>query len=119
MFIEQAPALELERRPPSRVGELVTPVHALPSDAPCAQARATFNANPNLSAIAIVEDDSHPIGLINRFKFLERLASPFGRELLLNQPVGSLTDTDVLIVEVDGEVDAPRGARVLDHPFEQ
>ena len=105
MFIEPSPALELERRPPSRVGELAAPVHPLPSTASCAQARATFNANQSLSAIAIVDEGAHPVGLINRFKFLERLASPFGRDLLLNRPVVTLADTDVLIIDESTHID--------------
>jgi diguanylate cyclase (GGDEF)-like protein len=105
MFIEQSPALELERRPPSRVGELAAPVHPLPFGASCAQARATFHANQNLSAVAVIDEGGHPVGLINRFKFLERLASPFGRDVLLNRAVGTIADANVLVVDESTHID--------------
>jgi diguanylate cyclase (GGDEF)-like protein len=88
-----------------RACELATAVPPLPAEATCERARDAFEQNAGLFAVAIVDDDARPIGLINRFKFLERLASRFGRELILKKAVTSLMDTDPLILDEATNID--------------
>lgn len=44
--------------------------------------------------------NKRPIGLINRFKFLEWLASRFGWELVLKKPVSLLMDVGTHVDEL-------------------
>ena len=48
-----------------------------------------FSAEPGLSALPIVDDEGRPIGLINRFEFLEALSRPLGREGSRARPTAS------------------------------
>ncbi|MGE0865407.1 MAG: putative bifunctional diguanylate cyclase/phosphodiesterase [Vicinamibacterales bacterium] len=90
---------------PTRAGDLAPHVQALRADASCELARDAFDADASLFAVAIVDSDTRPIGLINRFKFLERLASRFGRELVLKKPVSLLMETDPLILDQGTPID--------------
>jgi hypothetical protein len=57
---------------------LVNVVEPLQADAPTQRAYEAFSADPALYALAIVDEAGCPIGIINRFKFLEALSRPFG-----------------------------------------
>jgi diguanylate cyclase (GGDEF)-like protein len=74
-------------------------------EATCERARDAFDHDAGLFAVAIVDEDGRPIGLINRFKFLERLASRFGRELVLKKCVTSLMEPDPLILDEATHID--------------
>lgn len=91
--------------PPTKAGDLAPPVAPLPAGASCERARDAFDGDASLFAVAIVDGDSRPIGLINRFKFLERLASRFGRELVLKKPVSLLMESDPLILDEETHID--------------
>lgn len=73
-----------------------------------------FSSDPNLFALAVVDEQHVPIGLLNRFRFLERLSRPFGRDLLSNQSVECLMERAPLVV--DEEVSLERVNDILaDH----
>lgn len=91
--------------PPARACDLAAPIPPLPADATCERARDVFDQDAGVFAVAIVDGDQRPIGLINRFKFLERLASRFGRELVLKKPVTSLMDSEPLVLEDTTHID--------------
>jgi len=92
--------LDSSTTPPRvRASDLASPLPPLPADDTCERARDLFERNPGIFAVAIVDGERRPIGLINRFKFLERLASRFGRELVLKKPVTELMEVDPLILD--------------------
>ncbi len=101
-----------EPGPPMRAGDLAKRVAPLLADAPCERARDAFDADLNLFAVAIVDGGSRPIGLINRFRFLERLASRLGRELAMKKPVSSFKDADPLVLDEGTPIDE-LGTRLL------
>lgn len=101
-----------QSRPTLHAGHLASTVAPLRADATCESARDAFDRDSALFAVAVVDDDQRPIGLINRFRFLELLASRFGRELILKKPVSSLMDTDALILDVATPIDEV-GARLM------
>ena len=78
---------------------LVVPGHSLRPSDPVSEAHEAFSADPTLYAIAIVDDDGLPVGLINRFKFLERMSQPFGRVPLTDRVVSAVMNTAPLIVD--------------------
>src|SRR5262245_24129546 len=98
--------------PAMRARDLAAPVPPLPARSTCESARGIFDRDSGLFAVPIVGDDERPIGLINRFKFLERLATPFGRELVLKKPVTALMDGDPLVLDEETNIDE-LGARLM------
>jgi diguanylate cyclase (GGDEF)-like protein len=57
-----------------------------------------FNANPALRIIPVVKN-AGPLGLINRYHFIDRFAKPFQRELHGKKPCGELIESEPLLVE--------------------
>jgi len=57
-----------------------------------------FNANPALRIIPVVKN-AVPLGLINRYHFIDRFAKPFQRELHGKKPCDDLLQGDPLLVE--------------------
>ena len=97
----------------SAVGRLASPVTALPPDTDCERVRAAFLNDSDLFALPIVDRTGKPIGLVNRFKFLERLASPFGRGQVAKKPVSAFMEANPLVVDFQTSVDE-LGIRLLD-----
>ena len=50
-------------------------------------ARDRFVRDEGLLVLPVVGDDASVVGILNRFRFLERFASRFGRELAARKPV--------------------------------
>jgi len=70
-----------------------------------------FAADDSLYAIAVVDDREVPVGLINRFKFLETLTQPNGRDLLKNRPAAMIMDRAPLILDEHTPID--RASEIL------
>jgi two-component system, sensor histidine kinase len=77
--------------------------------------------NPELFTVPVVAGDGTPLGLLNRFRFLERLSQRFGRDLLLRRPVGDCLESDPLLIDRDTPVEdvgarlfADAGTHILD-----
>ena len=58
-----------------------------------------FHAEPETLAIAVVDADMRPIGIIERNAFFLRMAAEFGRALFGKRPITALMDDQPLIVE--------------------
>ena len=58
-----------------------------------------FTRVPNLNAVAVVDAHNRPVGVLNRFRFLEALSRPFGRELYIGRPVETFMERSPLIVD--------------------
>ncbi len=59
---------------------------------------ANFSANKNLRAIPVVKN-GRPVGLINRYEFVDSLAQPYRRELLGKKPCADMMNAEPLLVE--------------------
>jgi diguanylate cyclase (GGDEF)-like protein len=59
-----------------------------------------FEKDPALHAIPVVEHDV-PVGLLNRFAFIEGYARPFRKELFGRKSCRNFMDTDPLVVDKD------------------
>ncbi|RMF16247.1 MAG: CBS domain-containing protein [Alphaproteobacteria bacterium] len=77
----------------------------------CADVYDLFSRDPDLLALAVVED-GRPIGLVNRHELILRLADRFGRPLFEKKPVERLMDRDPLIVDGEADID-DLGKRIL------
>jgi len=71
-----------------------------------------FRAEPNTLAIGVVDEDGHPIGLIERHAFTLKMAAEFGRALYARRPVSALMDNCPLVF--DGGMDAATLFQSLD-----
>jgi len=49
-----------------------------------------FSADPNCMAIAIIDSDNTPVGLVSRQSFLLKYADTFGRALWEKRPIAML-----------------------------
>ncbi|MBS3959933.1 MAG: GGDEF domain-containing protein [Xanthomonadaceae bacterium] len=59
---------------------------ALTPDTSNQAAADCFRQNERLHALAVVDEEGRPIGLINRRVFMERIAQPFAREIFGRKP---------------------------------
>ncbi len=64
----------------------------------------SFEADPDLMAIAVVDDDNVPIGLIERNQFSLRLGSAYGRALYAGRPITLIMDPGPLIADEQAPV---------------
>ncbi|WP_435627193.1 EAL domain-containing protein [Candidatus Ferrigenium straubiae] len=67
-------------------------------DAEAEKVFACFSANKELRAVPVVKN-GRPVGLINRYEFVDSFAKPFQRELLGKKPCGGMMNTEPLLVE--------------------
>lgn len=86
------------------IGSLGSAVAPLPPDIFCGVVFDRFQADPETTALAVVEH-TKPIGLINRYDLIVALATPYGRALYANKPVTTLMDRAPLTVESSLDID--------------
>lgn len=98
-------------RPNAR--SVARPVPALSPGDTCQRAFERFSADPDLLALAVVEEGSaRPVGLVSRHDFLIQFGRPYGRALYSDKSVTVLMDADPLVVDAD-EVVEMVGARIV------
>src|SRR5262245_32920419 len=61
-------------------------------DERCEAVAERLKADPELFALPIVRDDGTPLGLLNRFRLVERLSQRFGRDLFLRRAIADCLD---------------------------
>jgi signal transduction histidine kinase/CheY-like chemotaxis protein len=105
----QPPALAdvLEQLPllGTTAGDFARPVTPVLLDASCDAARQAFAADRTLYAIPVLDESARPAGLLNRFKFLEHLATRFGHALSTNRTAGQYMEAAPLIVDEATPID--------------
>jgi len=84
-----------------RVFDLLHDIEPITTRASGGDAYARFAGDPNLLAIAVVDEARHPLGIITRAGFALRMADRFGRALYEKRSVTLLVENDPLLVDVD------------------
>jgi diguanylate cyclase (GGDEF)-like protein len=97
--VTSRPPTEPHPSPEDTIGALVVHVPPLLPDTPTLRAYERFIAEATLYAIPVVDDGGRPVGLLNRFKFLEALSRPFAHDLFKHQTVAMTMDPLPLIVD--------------------
>ncbi len=92
------PVNEMNQASKVTAGKLLTYVEPVHPETLNEQILEKFSANPSLRIIPVVKNGI-PLGLINRYQFLDLFAKPFQRELLGRKPCESLIKSDPLRVE--------------------
>ncbi len=70
------------------------------------EAEQVFRQHPELPALPVIDDDGHPLGLINRRVFNERMAVPFARELMGRKSCIQLMHASPILADVSQSIDA-------------
>ena len=89
----------------ARIGDYVEAIAPVAPDAPGALVFDRFQSEPNTLAIAVVDEEGRPLGLIERNAFTLRMAAEFGRALYARRPAQSLMDADARVAEADTSAD--------------
>jgi len=92
------PKSEATYRSQITASNLLTYIEPEHPDAPNDIIFERFAANPALRIIPVVKNGI-PLGIINRYSFIDRFAKPFQRELHGKKPCGELAQVDPLLVE--------------------
>ena len=85
----------------ARIGDFVDAVEAVSPETFGAVVFDRFQNEPNTLAIAVVDDEGRPLGLLERNAFCLKMAAEFGRALYARRPVSSLMDTNPPLAEAD------------------
>jgi len=60
-----------------------------------------FNSNDDVLAIAVVDEQNRPIGLIERNQFLVKFGRRYGHSLYSGRPIGTMLEQRPIVVEAD------------------
>src|SRR4051812_43499726 len=84
--------------------EIAEPLASAAPDDPGHHIFRRFEAEPDTLAIAVVDEDGRPVGLIERDAFSLKIASPYGRSLYADRPITLLMNPRPLIVEAETSI---------------
>ncbi len=84
---------------PATAGVLARTVEPLTVHTTCEAARDRFAGDATLFALPVVDDQQTPVGMLSRFRFLERLATRFGHALSTHRTVLHYMDPAVVVDE--------------------
>ncbi len=92
------PKAELARRSQTTAHKLLTYVEPILPETLNDHVFERFTANPALRIIPVVKN-GQPLGLINRYQFIDRFAKPYQRELMGKKACDTLIQGEPLLVE--------------------
>jgi PAS domain S-box-containing protein len=99
----------------SRLSEIASPIRPLREDTLGSSVYDRFAAEPDLLAIAVVDAEERPVGLVERNAFSLRMASEYGRALYARRAVTLLMDPKPLIVDGETQIMAFTGETLSTH----
>lgn len=79
------------------LGDLARDVHPLHPDTRSELARDRFASDESLLVLPVVDGAGRVLGILNRFRFLERFAARFGRELAARKPVSTFLEPGLVL----------------------
>jgi len=97
---QKRPAISLHKR----VLELIEAPVLMPNHSHN-QAISILLKHPKLHAVAVVDTDSKPVGLIERDTYMSEVARPYFRDVYGRQSCISLANLNPTIIEADAELD--------------
>ncbi len=89
----------------ARIGDFVDVVEPVREDTPGSIIFDRFQTEPNTLAIAVVDDEHRPVGLIERNAFTLKMAAEFGRALYARRPASTLMDPGPPYTEADASAE--------------
>ena len=101
---------------PWLAGAIAEPLPAMSAGIPCGRVYADMIARPEHHALAIVDGNARPIGLVNRFNLLARWSRPYVPELFERKSITNLMDIRPLVVDADMPLEMVGALVARDHP---
>jgi signal transduction histidine kinase/ActR/RegA family two-component response regulator len=89
----------------ARIGDFVDAVEPVSPETPGSVVFDRFQNEPNTLAIAVVDPDGRPLGLIERNAFTLKMAAEFGRALYARRPVSTLMDPNPPQADADASAE--------------
>ena len=89
----------------ARIGDFASAAAPITPDTPGAHVLDRFNSEPDTLAIAVVDADGRPVGLVERNAFTLRMAAEFGRALYARRPASSFMDPAPRILNADADAE--------------
>ncbi|WP_095078375.1 bifunctional diguanylate cyclase/phosphodiesterase [Pseudomonas sp. Irchel s3h17] len=72
---------------------------AVRHDTPTANVLEAFRRQANLNSLAVLDEQSHPCGIVHRHSLSDALLKPFATDLFARKPISRLMNDDFLAVE--------------------
>ncbi|MFC3080465.1 ATP-binding protein [Phenylobacterium terrae] len=92
---------------------IALPIEPVGAETTGATVYERFCQQPDLLAIAVVDEDRRPIGIVERNAFFLKMAAEFGRALFAKRPIRAVMDPNPLITDAETTLDSFL-ARALD-----
>jgi len=85
----------------SQLLSLAEPIEPVLATTPGAAVYQRFEREPDVLALAVVDEAGRPVGIVERNTFFVRMAAEYGRALYAQRPVSLLMNAEPLVVEGD------------------
>ncbi|WP_298743928.1 ATP-binding protein [uncultured Brevundimonas sp.] len=89
----------------ARVGDFASKAAPVSPETPGAQIVERFEQEPDTLAIAVVDADGRPVGLVERNAFTLRMAAEFGRALYARRPASSFMDPNPRVLDAAADAE--------------
>ncbi|RZJ32082.1 MAG: response regulator [Brevundimonas sp.] len=89
----------------ARIGDFASGAEPIGPDTPGAHVFERFEQEPDTLAIAVVDADRRPVGLVERNAFTLRMAAEFGRALYARRPASSFMDPSPRVLDADADAE--------------
>jgi len=89
----------------ARIGDFASEAEPIGPDTPGAHVFERFEREPDTLAIAVVDADHRPVGLVERNAFTLRMAAEFGRALYARRPASSFMDASPRVLNADADAE--------------
>ena len=89
----------------ARIGDFASGAKPISPDTPGAHVFDRFEQEPDTLAIAVVDAEGRPVGLVERNAFTLRMAAEFGRALYARRPASSFMDTAPRVLDADASAE--------------
>jgi signal transduction histidine kinase/ActR/RegA family two-component response regulator len=97
---------------------LAEPVHPVLATTPGGAVYQRFEQEPDVLAIAVIDDAGRPVGIVERNTFFLRMAAEYGRALYAQRPIAVLMNAKPVVVEAGMELGAFTGQVLAERPSE-
>lgn len=100
-MLEETIVEEVELSSQTKMTSLVKPRISLLPDQRVEEVGKLFLENYALHALAIVDKDRVPVGIVHRYQLMDIFMTPYGRDLHGKKPIAYFMDSKPLVVEED------------------
>jgi signal transduction histidine kinase/ActR/RegA family two-component response regulator len=89
----------------ARIGDFASGGEPISPETPGAHVFERFEREPDTLAIAVVDAEHRPVGLVERNAFTLRMAAEFGRALYARRPASSFMDPSPRLLDADADAE--------------